>query len=107
MPKFIVHMGAQILCPHPPGQVQFTQTSQKVSVVHQKVATKAHPTSVAGCPGVPNSIPPCTQVQWTTVAMKVKVEGNFVVLYDSQGQGLPSSQPGVKVMNTQMKVQGK
>jgi hypothetical protein len=99
-------MNAVILCSHPPGQLQFTQVSQKVSVMHQQVARYSDPNTIAGCPGVPNSVPPCTQGQWMTWSMKVKAEGIFVLLFDSTAQAIPNGMP-VTVKSTQQKVQAK
>lgn len=84
--SFLLHQGAQVLCTHG-GQATPTLASTRVMLGGQPATTLSHTYMIAGCPfSTPESGPkPCTQVQWTTPATRVRVEGNPVLLSTSQG----------------------
>lgn len=106
----LVHEGAKIMCPHPPGEVKLTATDSRVKVGGKAVVTQSDPFPVSGCPAIgPGGNPqPCLQAKWTTVASKVTVGGKPVVLKNSNGLCEGSTSPGPpNIVQTQIKVKGK
>lgn len=83
---YILHQGAQVLCTHG-GQASPVAQSARVKVGGQGVLTAAHSHSVAGCPfTTPEPAPkPCATVTWTTAALRVKADGQPMLLSSSSG----------------------
>lgn len=84
--SFLLHQGAQVLCSHS-GQATPTVTSLRVTLGGQGATTLAHTYTIAACPfTTPDGTPkPCTTVQWTTPASRVRIEGQPALLSTSQG----------------------
>lgn len=113
MPGYLLHVGAQVMCPHG-GQVTIVSTNTRVKVSSQFVATMADAYTIAGCPfqiptpGGPKP-QPCVTVKWATPAMRVKVNSQPAILQLSAGicqsaEQIPAGPPVVAM--TQMRVQG-
>jgi hypothetical protein len=102
----ILHVGASVLCAHG-GQAQPTVSSPRVRVAGQPVVTVTAPYSVAACPfTTPAGNPlPCVTGQWTTAATRVRVQGQPVLLQDSQATTIPNGVP-LTVAATQIRVKG-
>lgn len=83
--SFLLHQGAQVLCTHG-GQANPTVASTRVMLSSQPATTLPNTYMIAGCPfTTADGSKPCTQVQWTTPATRVRIEGNPVLLSTSQG----------------------
>lgn len=97
--SFLLHQGATVMCTHG-GQATPTMASLRVKLGGQPATTLSHTYTISGCPfATPEPAPkPCTTVQWTTPATRVRIEGQPALLSTSQGitigplgtQGTPS-----------------
>jgi len=110
MPGFLFHVGATAICPHA-GQVSVIPSNMRVLVSGQPVATMGDTYLIAGCPfTVPPAKPqPCVKVQWLVPALRVRVNGQPVILQDSVGlcqspEQIPQGPPSV--IATQIRVKG-
>ncbi|MEC4748952.1 PAAR-like protein [Methylomicrobium sp. Wu6] len=94
MPGFLVHVGAQVLCPHA-GQAQPTVPNPRVMVSGQPIVTIAAPYVVAGCtlPPPPAANGPCVTAQWISGATRVFSNGQPLVVQSSQAICAPTGAP--------------
>lgn len=97
MPGFLLHVGATVLCSHA-GQAMASVPNARVMVSSQPTALLADPWTVAGCPGIPSSVPPCVTGQWITGSTRVLSNGMPLVIASSQGLGMPSGTPLLPVV---------
>ena len=106
MPGFLLHVGATVLCAHG-GQAQPTAPNPRVRVGGQPTVTQAAPYTVAGCPfTTPAGAPlPCVTAQWVTGAVRVRSNGQPLLLQDSQALTVPNGVP-LNVVVTQVRVKG-
>jgi len=83
---FLLHQGATVLCTHG-GQAMPAAASGRVTLSGQPATTLAHGYTIAGCPfTTPEPAPkPCAQVQWTSAASRVFIDGAPALTSDSQG----------------------
>ena len=101
------------MCPHA-GQVSVISANSRVMVGGQPVATMSDTYTVAGCIfqipfGVGTKPQPCVTVQWLEPALRVRVNGQPVILNGSLGlcqsiEQIPQGPP--LVTTTQMRVKG-
>jgi hypothetical protein len=85
MPGLLLHVGAQLLCPHG-GQISTVSSNLRVLVSGQAVATMADLSLVAGCAfNVSGAPQPCIKVQWLGPAARVMVGGQPALLQTSPG----------------------
>ena len=85
MPGYLLHANAQILCAHS-ATVQAVISQNRVRVGGQAVATISDQYLVAGCPFMVVVKPqPCTRLQWSAPAMRVRVNGQPVLLNTTPG----------------------
>lgn len=105
MPGFLLHLGAQVICAHAPGQATPVVTNPRVKVSGQPIVVQTTPYAVAGCAltGTPN--PPCATASWITAATRVRAGGVPVLLQDSQSLCAPTGTP-LTVLATQTRVKG-
>ncbi len=105
MPGFLLHQGAQVICPHF-GQATPTVVNPKVLVNGMPLVTQASPYVVAGCtfPTMTSGAPPCVSAQWLRGATKVFSNGQPVLLLDSQS--LTNNAVPLQILMTQTKVSG-
>ncbi|WP_374636563.1 hypothetical protein [Paracoccus sp. (in: a-proteobacteria)] len=106
--RYLLHMGATVMCPHG-GQAQPSSSAARVKLSGQPAVTVAHMMTVAGCPFTSGSNPmPCTQVQWTTPATRVIIEGSPALLSSSSGIVIGPSGPqgSPQVVAQQARVRG-
>src|SRR5262245_60406884 len=105
MPGFLLHVGATVICSHPPGQAQPATPNPRVKVSNQPVVTQTTQYLIAGCAltGTPN--PPCATAQWVTGATRVRAGNIPVLLQDSQSICAPTGTP-LNVVLTQLRVKG-
>lgn len=104
----LLHMGATVMCPHG-GQAQPGGSSARVTLSGQPAVTVAHSMTIAGCPFTSGSNPmPCTQVQWTSPATRVTIEGNPALLSGSGGICIGAAGPAgpPQVVASQIRVTG-
>jgi len=101
---FVLHVGATVLCAHG-GQATPTAPSPRVRVSGQPVTTQPAPYVVAGCPfTTPVGAPlPCVTTQWVTAALRVRANGQPVLLQESQAVCIPNGTP-VTIAATQTRV---
>jgi hypothetical protein len=106
MPGFLLHKGAQVTCIHQ-GQAQPMVVSQRVKVGGQGVVRLADTYTISGCtaPPPPAGIPPCVSATWLMGALRVKVENQPVILFDSRAICSPIPTP-LLIQQTQQKVKG-
>jgi hypothetical protein len=105
MPGFLLHLGATVLCSHPPGQAQPLVTNPRVKVGGQPVVTQSSAYSIAGCALASVPSPPCVTAQWITAATRVRASSVPVLLQDSQSICAPTGTP-LSVIVTQVRVKG-
>lgn len=112
MPSGISHVNAQIACPHG-AQAKVTPSQTRVKVSGNLVAVAADVTMVAGCTfqipiGTGTKPSPCTKVQWSTPATRVKAMGKPILLQSSTGlcQSAEQAPQGKAVVVTQIRVKG-
>jgi len=104
MPGFLLHLGATVLCAHG-GQAMPASPNPRVTVGGQPITTQPLPYMVAGCPGIPPTVPPCVTAQWITGATRVMASGQPVLLQDSQAICTPTGTP-LTIVASQVRVKG-
>lgn len=83
--SFNLHQGATVMCTHG-GMATPVTASLRVKLGGQPATTVAHTYTIAGCPfTTPDGPKPCTTVQWTAPATRVRIEGQPALLSTSQG----------------------
>ena len=111
MPGFLVHVGAQAMCPHG-GQVSFTTANSRVMVNGQPAVTLADTFTIAGCPfqiPIPSGTKPqpCVTGRWITPATRVTINGQPAILQLSSGlcqsaEQIPQGPPNVSVVQSRV-----
>lgn len=92
MPGFLVEQGATVMCAHG-GQAMATVPNPSVTVSGSPTSLITDPWQVAGCPGVPSSVPPCTTAQWITGTIRVTSNGQPLVIDIGQAICIPAGTP--------------
>ena len=94
MPGFVLHVGSQVICAHG-GQAQPTMPSARVVVSGQPVVPMTGPWLVAGCalPPPPAANGPCATAKWITGSLRVKSDGQPLLLIDSMSLCVLSATP--------------
>jgi len=105
MPGYLLHMGATVMCAHPPGQAQPTASVARVKIMGRPVVVQTTQYTVAGCALTGTGPPPCATAQWMTGATRVLALGAPVLLQDSQSLCTPTGTP-LTVMVVQTRVKG-
>ncbi|HEV8325062.1 MAG TPA: hypothetical protein VG389_25835 [Myxococcota bacterium] len=100
----LLHQGATVQCAHG-GQAQPTATNPKVKVASQETVTQSGPYTVSGCSLPPQAGGPCVTAQWVMGAVRVKSNGQALLLKSSTSVCTPTGTP-LTVVNTQMRVKG-
>lgn len=111
MPGFLVHVGAQGMCPHA-GQITFTTSNTRVLVNGQPAVTLADVFTIAGCPfqvpaGPTTKPQPCVTGRWIAPATRVLINGQPAILQASSGlcqsvEQIPQGPPAVTVVQTRV-----
>ena len=104
MPRFLVHVGAQVLCAHA-GQATPTVTNPRVTVSGQPTVLLTTPYVVAGCTFPPPTAGngPCVTGQWLVGTTRVTSLGQPLVVQSSQGICAPTGTP-LLIVATQTRV---
>lgn len=109
MMGFLMHLGATVMCSHG-GQANPGGASVRVLLSGQPAVTLSHAYTIAACPfTTPEPAPkPCTSLQWTTTALRVRIEGAPAILSTSSGLtiGPMGPQGAPQVAQQQIRVQG-
>ena len=105
MPGFLLHMGATVVCSHPPGQAQPLTPNPRVRVSNQPIVTQTTQYAIAGCGLTGTPTAPCATAQWVTAATRVRAGNLPVLLQDSQAVCAPTGTP-LNVIVTQLRVKG-
>ncbi|MGD0062301.1 MAG: hypothetical protein ABSB76_02535 [Streptosporangiaceae bacterium] len=92
MPGLLIQQGATVMCAHG-GQAMPTVPNPAVTVNGAPTALLADPWTVAGCPGVPPSVPPCVTAQWVTGTTRVTSNGQPLVIDAGQAVCTPAGTP--------------
>lgn len=92
MPPVLTH-ATVMTCSHG-GTAQHVPTQTRVLIVGSPVLVQSDSNAVAGCAfTIPGPKPsPCTKIQWTVAATRVKAGGTPVLLQSSVGLGLSPEQ---------------
>ena len=113
MSDFVLHSGAQVLCPHG-GPASPSSTAQRVKVMGQPVTVQSSAYTISGCPfqvpvGPGTKPQPCVSITWLMPATRVRVQGQPVLLKSStalcqSAEQIPAGSPNVVMQ--QMRVKG-
>ena len=93
MPGCLLHVGATVLCKHPPGQAQPTASNPRVRVSGQPIVIQTSPYVISACGLAGTGNPPCANAQWVSGATRVRAGGVPVLLDDSQAVCTPTKEP--------------
>ena len=104
MPRFLLHVGATVLCAHG-GQATPTVFNLRVTVSGQPTVTLPATYAVTGCTLPSSAGGPDVTAQWVTGATRVSSNGLPLLLQDSRAICAPTGAPLLPVM-TQARVQG-
>jgi hypothetical protein len=104
MPGFLLHVGVVVQCVHA-GQALPTVSNPRVTVSGQPIVTQASSYTIAGCSLSGSGSPPCATAEWVSAAVRVRAEGQPVLLADSQAVCTPTG-TGLIIVATQTRVQG-
>src|SRR5579864_5740328 len=93
----ILHMGAVVRCAHGGAAVPAAPSS-RVMVAGMPIATIAAPYVIAGCGFAPPAgNGPCVTAQWTIGAMRVRSEGQPVVIMTGTAICAPTGTPLIPI----------
>lgn len=104
MPGFLVHVGAQVLCSHG-GQAQPGVSNPRVKVSGQPTVLQSSPYTVAGCalPPPPAANGPCVTGQWLSGTVRVRSNGQPLVIQGGASICAPTGTP-MQAVATQTRV---
>lgn len=101
----LLHAGAVVMCAHA-GQAQPMVSNPRVKVGGQPTVVQSSTYSVSGCSfNISGTPSPCVTAQWTTAALRVRSNGQPLLLQDSQALCTPNGTP-LTVAFTQARVRG-
>lgn len=92
MPGFLIQQGATVLCLHG-GQAMPSAPNPRVTLAGAPSSVISSPWIVAGCPGIPTTIPPCVMAQWITGTTRVTSNGQPLVVMSGQAICTPPGTP--------------
>jgi hypothetical protein len=102
MPGFLIEQGATVTCVHG-GQAMPTVPSPAVALAGMPASAVPDPWTVAGCPGVPPTVPPCVTAQWVVGTTRVTSFGQPLVIMGGTAVCAPGGTPLLAVV-TQVRV---
>ena len=108
MPGFFVSAGSSIICLHG-GRVSPITMNRKVLVSGQAVATQNDAFPISLCTFNTGSPHPCVITKWLVPSLRIKVNGQPIILSDSVGicqSADQSPQCTPNVISTQVRVKG-
>jgi hypothetical protein len=92
MAGFLLQQGATVLCMHG-GQAMPSVPNPRVTLDGASSAVISTPWLVAGCPGIPPSVPPCVTAQWVVGTTRVTSNGQPFVVMSGQAVCAPTGTP--------------
>jgi len=102
MPGPLIQQGATVMCVHG-GQASPVMPNPAVTLDGMPTCVLSDPWMVAGCPGVPSSVPPCVTAQWVVGTTRVTSNGQPLLVQSSQAVCTPAGTP-LLVVVTQTRV---
>lgn len=102
MPGFLIQQGATVICAHG-GQAMPTVPNPAVTLDTMPSCLLSDPWTIAGCPGVPSSIPPCVTAQWVVGTVRVTSFGQPLLVQSSEAVCTPTGTPLMPLV-TQVRV---
>lgn|SRR5450631_1006227 len=102
MPGPLIQQGATVMCVHG-GQASPVVPNPAVTLDGMPTCLLSDPWMVAGCPGVPSSVPPCVTAQWVVGTTRVTSNGQPLLVQSSQAVCTPAGTP-LLVVVTQTRV---
>ena len=90
------------MCVHG-GQASPVVPNPAVTLDGMPTCVLSDPWMVAGCPGVPSSVPPCVTAQWVVGTTRVTSNGQPLLVQSSQAVCTPAGTP-LLVVVTQTRV---
>ena len=106
MPGFVLTEASTVQCMHG-GTATVTSSNTKVKADNSPILVEDDKHTVAGCPFMKGNTPsPCTEIEWSAPAQKVKINDKAVLIKTSIGQCKASGavQGVATIANTQTKV---
>jgi hypothetical protein len=98
VPGFLIQQGATVMCMHG-GQALPTVPSPDVSLDGMPAVTIAAPWAIAGCAGIPSSVPPCVTAQWTAGTTRVTSFGQPLVIVGGTALSTPAGTPLLPIVS--------
>ena len=92
MPGFLVQQGATVMCMHG-GQAMAMVPNPAIVLNGMPSCLISDPWTVAGCPGIPPTIPPCVTAQWIVGTTRVTSNGQPLVIQSGQAICTPPGTP--------------
>lgn len=92
MPGYLIQQGATVTCVHG-GQALLSVPNPQVTVAGMATALVPGSWTIAGCPGVPPNVPPCTSAAWTTGTIRVTSFGQPLVISTGTSTCIPAGTP--------------
>ncbi len=93
MPGFVLDAGATALCAHG-GKASPSLSMPRVKVMGKPVVTQPPPYLVTGCPFTVGTSPmPCVSASWLTASVRVRVQGQPLLLTTSRALTAPNGVP--------------
>ena len=102
MPGFLIQQGATVICIHG-GQAVPLVPNPAVTLEGMPSCLLPDPWSVAGCPGIPPTIPPCVMASWVVGTVRVTSYGQPLLVQSSQAICTPTGTPLLPIV-TQARV---
>jgi hypothetical protein len=102
MPGFLIQQGATVICIHG-GQAMPLVPNPAVTLEGMPSCLLPDPWSVAGCPGIPPTIPPCVMASWVVGTVRVTSYGQPLLVQSSQAICTPTGTPLLPIV-TQARV---
>src|SRR5262245_18915911 len=105
MPGFLLYVSSTVNCAHF-GKALPVANNPRVTVDRQPTVVQSNSYSVSLCTYVIANTPsPCVTAQWTVPATRLRSNGQFLLLQDSQATCAPNGTP-LQVLATQGRVKG-
>jgi len=92
MAGFLIQQSATVLCLHG-GQATPVVPNSAVLFGGMPSCLISGLWTIAGCPGVPSSVPPCVTAQWITGTTRVTSKGQPLVVQSGQAICSPTGTP--------------
>jgi len=102
MPGFLIQQGATVMCVHG-GQAMPLVPNPAVTLDGMPTCLLPDPWSIAGCPGIPPTVPPCATASWITGTVRVTSNGQPLLVQSGQAICVPTGTPLLPIV-TQVRV---